>query len=79
MRRPANWPIVLIGVCSLMGIVNWGCGQQGPKPETIIENGGYATALDRCIQQGKDAGSYAVYEDCAQRADAVWGRTGKGK
>jgi len=38
------------------------------------EVAGYERALDDCKEQGKDAGSYAVYETCAKDADRRFGR-----
>lgn len=37
----------------------------------------FKTALDECIAEGKDAGSYAVYEACANEADKHFGGSPK--
>lgn len=34
----------------------------------------YERALTSCRERGKDAGTYAVYEACAEEADAKYGK-----
>lgn len=77
--RFSNWPMVLLGLSSILGMVGMGCGNgtKAPSASTMLQLEGYTTELDRCRAMGKDAGSYQVYEDCAQRADARYGRVGR--
>jgi len=52
-----------------------GCpGVDKPQPKTVVDLVGYSLALDKCKALGKDAGSYDVYEDCAQKADSKYGK-----
>ena len=36
----------------------------------------YKEALRRCKEEGKDAGDYTVYENCARKADVKYGLDG---
>lgn len=65
--------LFIIGKCT-------GCG--GTKSQ--LERAGnaltveqYRRALDDCILEGKDAGSFAVYEACAKEADKHYGGSPK--
>lgn len=60
----------------LVGSACEGC-KQAPPAETItqtVENAAavaqYGLMLDACRAKGKDAGSYAVYEACADAIDS---------
>lgn len=52
----------------------------GNNSETKVVNAtdlvGYSIALDECRAEGKDAGKYSVYEECAKKADVKYGRKG---
>lgn len=45
-----------------------------PGAGDIVELGAYEVALERCRAEGKDAGSFDVYEACAKKADSKFGR-----
>lgn len=45
-----------------------------PGAGDIVELGAYEVALERCRAEGKDAGSFPVYEACAVKADQHFGR-----
>ena len=60
--------------------VGLGCIQ--PAPVTVVESvenaaavAQYKLLLQACRAKGKDAGSYAVYETCADEVDAELCRT----
>lgn len=72
-----RWPFAVIWAAALVSTMFGACRQTAPRVQTFIELSGYASALDRCRELGRDAGSYAVYEDCAQKADAIYGRIGE--
>jgi len=52
-----------------------GCAlfERAPAAVTVAE---YTHALGECRDEGKDAGSYAVYEACAREADLRFGLKG---
>lgn len=57
---------------ALLAIALSGCAlfSRGPG---AIEVADYKFALDACREDGKRAGSYAVYEQCAREADVRFG------
>jgi hypothetical protein len=84
--RPSNWSLVvgcfpyLMAAGMIYALLALSCCSappNTPNANTILQLSGYSTALEQCRAEGKDAGSYDVYEQCAQKADAAWGRTGK--
>jgi hypothetical protein len=73
-KAPPSLPVAIL----LLGLTWPGvlaCGNE-PRVTTAADLFGYAASLDACREQGKDAGSYAAYETCAQAADRKYGRDG---
>ena len=64
MRRFVLFVVVVVGCASAPSLT----------PSDIVNVTDYSLALDRCRADGVDAGSYLVYERCAQRADLFYGR-----
>jgi hypothetical protein len=61
--------VVALCVVQVGGMLYFGCAHPGALPDP-----GYQLALDVCREKGKDAGAYAVYEQCAHDADIKYGR-----
>lgn len=51
------------------------CGQ-AQRASNAVDVAGYTLALEQCRAEGKDAGSYVIYEMCAEQADIKYGRDG---
>lgn len=60
--------LLLVAACS--------SDQSAARAKNAIDLAGYQSALDDCRAQGKAAKSYDVYEACAQKADAKYGKDG---
>lgn len=46
------------------------------RAKNVIDLAAYQSALDDCRERGKAAKSYDVYEACAVKADAKFGKDG---
>ncbi len=53
-----------------------GCALLAPRVAPALDTGAYTAALATCRAEGKDAGSYAVYEQCAREADTKYAPEG---
>lgn len=69
MRRVA----FAVGAALCLARCALGCSRpEMPKPEQVCDGAAlvsYERELTECIAQGKEAGSYEVYEECASGAD----------
>lgn len=71
---------VLVGVAFLvvMALDFCGCDRSAAaRAKLAVDSAAYTKALDDCIALGKDAGSFDVYDRCAQQADKDFGRVSK--
>ncbi len=50
-----------------------GCDMFASHAARALDVAGYTVALAQCRGEGKEAGSYAVYETCAHEADVKYG------
>lgn len=82
MRRADGWEVFALGLglfalACILRCVN-GCSDPKTPVRAVdaVSVASYATELDACLDQGKDAGSRAVYFDCAKRADVKYGKDG---
>ena len=60
-------------VAALISIPACSADQTVKRAETAVEVNAYRVELLACKAAGKDAGSFAVYEECAQGVDAKHG------
>lgn len=78
MRRDA-WLIIRTVLCLFAGgfifaLAQEGCGLgAAERAANAVDTAAYAERLRHCLEVGRDAGSRAIYEECAEEADRVFG------
>lgn len=52
-----------VAVCATIAHAG-GCASKPPRPEDIEHTAHHQATLAKCMAEGRDAGSYAVFEAC---------------
>lgn len=74
--RNAVGILAALAFCAVLARCVSACDRSASaRAKLAIDSAAYTKALDDCIALGKDAGSFDVYDACAQRADQRFGRS----